>query len=228
MNPIRPLPARLLRLAQPHRRRCSRFRCVLVFASTLAQVDPRHLRGAAGIGYRTWIAIWRMSAASSAHAPAATFIGSLLLANLVAAHIYRLKFEWRKAGIQLTHAGIIVLLIGELLTGILAGRFPDGDQRGRNPQLLREPSATTNSPSSTPAIRSSTTSSRSPTPLARLDTVQHPRMPFRVVTKAYYPNSALARRHANTTLAESAAVPRPHPGHRPERRRYARSRSPTR
>ena len=46
------------------------------------------------------------------------------------------------------------------------------------------------------------------THLARRDSVQNPRMPFRVVTKAYYPNSTLARRHANTTLsAESAAVP---------------------
>jgi cytochrome c biogenesis factor len=51
--------------------------------------------------------------------PGGYFIGGLLLINLIAAHVYRFRLEWKKAGIQLTHAGLILLLVGELITGIM-------------------------------------------------------------------------------------------------------------
>ena len=53
--------------------------------------------------------------------PGGYTIGGLLLLNLVAAHVYRFKFEWKKSGILLTHLGLIVLLVGELLTGLDLG-----------------------------------------------------------------------------------------------------------
>ncbi|HEY0943903.1 MAG TPA: cytochrome c biogenesis protein ResB [Opitutaceae bacterium] len=50
--------------------------------------------------------------------PGGYLIGGLLLLNLIAAHVYRFRFSWRSAGVQLTHAGLILLLFGELLTGL--------------------------------------------------------------------------------------------------------------
>ena len=60
-------------------------------------------------------------------------LGFSLLFNLVAAHINRFKMHWSKAGIHLTHAGIILLLIGQLATDILSREsfisFVEGETR---------------------------------------------------------------------------------------------------
>ncbi len=52
--------------------------------------------------------------------PGGYTLGTLLLVNLIAAHTVRFKMSWRKSGIFLIHAGIVLLLIGELFTGLLA------------------------------------------------------------------------------------------------------------
>src|SRR6516162_4302136 len=45
-------------------------------------------------------------------------IGGILLINLIAAHVARFKFTWKKAGIVVLHSGLILLLIGQLLTSL--------------------------------------------------------------------------------------------------------------
>lgn len=65
--------------------------------------------------------------------PGGYLLGGLLLINLVAAHITRFKLGWKKSGIFLVHFGLILLLISELLTDILAqeSQMPV-DEGGRN------------------------------------------------------------------------------------------------
>jgi hypothetical protein len=48
--------------------------------------------------------------------PGGYLIGIMLLLNLVAAHIKRFDLKWSKFGINLTHFGIIILLVGQLFT----------------------------------------------------------------------------------------------------------------
>jgi ABC-type transport system involved in cytochrome c biogenesis permease subunit len=48
-----------------------------------------------------------------------TLIG-LLLVNLLAAHTVRFKFTWKRTGVILIHAGLILLLMGELFTANFA------------------------------------------------------------------------------------------------------------
>src|SRR5208282_5421470 len=48
--------------------------------------------------------------------PGGWLIGLVLMTNLVAAHIKRFRFERRKAGILLVHAGLILLLGGQFVT----------------------------------------------------------------------------------------------------------------
>lgn len=50
--------------------------------------------------------------------PAGWTLGGLLLVNLVAAHIVRFQLTWHRAGIYVLHLGMIVLLLGELVTGL--------------------------------------------------------------------------------------------------------------
>lgn len=45
--------------------------------------------------------------------PGGKLIGSLMLINLLAAHAVRFKLSWKRFGILLTHAGLIVMLVGE-------------------------------------------------------------------------------------------------------------------
>lgn len=52
--------------------------------------------------------------------PGGYFLGGLLLVNLLAAYYSRFVFSWKKAGILLTHFGIIMLLVGQVLTDQLA------------------------------------------------------------------------------------------------------------
>ena len=52
--------------------------------------------------------------------PGGYLLGGLLLINLLAAHLTRFKLSWAKCGIFLIHSGLILLLISELMTDILA------------------------------------------------------------------------------------------------------------
>src|SRR5580700_6490585 len=50
--------------------------------------------------------------------PGGYIVGSLLLVNLLAAHIARFKLSWKKTGILLLHSGLILLLVGQLFADI--------------------------------------------------------------------------------------------------------------
>jgi hypothetical protein len=50
--------------------------------------------------------------------PGGHLLGGLLLVNLLAAHFKRFKTDFQKFGIQLTHFGIIVLLVGQFVTDV--------------------------------------------------------------------------------------------------------------
>ena len=52
--------------------------------------------------------------------PGGYIIGWLMFFNLAAAHAIRFKLSWKRSGIFLLHAGVVVLLAGEFLTGQLA------------------------------------------------------------------------------------------------------------
>src|SRR3954454_24250617 len=52
--------------------------------------------------------------------PGGHLIGAVLLVNLIAAHARRFKWAWRKFGIHLTHAGLIIMLAGGLFTDLFA------------------------------------------------------------------------------------------------------------
>jgi hypothetical protein len=106
------------------------FAIVLVFIGTLAQVDeglyqaqtryfrsfivgfslnPLQFTGIPMFGHRLPLVL-----------PGGYIIGTLLLLNLVAAHIYRFQLSVKKIGIQITHAGVILLLVGQLVTDMMS------------------------------------------------------------------------------------------------------------
>ena len=97
------------------------FAILLVFIGTLAQVDEG-LYNAQARYFRQWL-IFGITVSGNkipVLLPGGYLIGTMLVVNLVAAHIYRFQLSAKKIGIQLTHAGVILLLIGQLATDMLA------------------------------------------------------------------------------------------------------------
>ena len=110
------------------------FAIVLVFIGTIAQADEG-LYGAQAHYFKQWLVV---GANFFGHKiplllPGGYLIGTLLLVNLVASHIYRFEFGMKKLGIQLAHAGVIVLLVGQLSTDLLSRElqmhFNEGETR---------------------------------------------------------------------------------------------------
>jgi hypothetical protein len=97
------------------------FGILLVFIGTIAQVDEG-LYNAQARYFRQWfvIGLGVFGKRLPIILPGGYLIGTLLLVNLVAAHIYRFKLTPKKIGIQLAHSGVILLLVGQLLTDMLA------------------------------------------------------------------------------------------------------------
>jgi len=52
--------------------------------------------------------------------PGGWLLGGVMLANLIAAHLVRFKLTWRRAGIITIHFGVILMMVGELVTGLFA------------------------------------------------------------------------------------------------------------
>lgn len=103
---------------------------ILVFYGTLAQVDlgiwtvvSRYFRS-----FIVWIPfrVLAFNNVETAHYPFSLpfpggwLLGGLLLVNLISAHIIKFKMTWRRSGILLIHAGLIVMMLSELNTGLFA------------------------------------------------------------------------------------------------------------
>jgi hypothetical protein len=52
--------------------------------------------------------------------PGGWLLGTLLLVNLIAAHTVSFKMTWRRTGIWMIHSGIVLMMLGELVTGLYA------------------------------------------------------------------------------------------------------------
>ena len=165
---------------------------VLVFWATLAQVQLG-IWGVQEKFFRTFFVLEHIPGTNIPFPvfPGGYFIGGLLLINLVVAHISRFKLSWRKSGIFLTHLGLIVLLLGELFTGLWQEeyqmRLDEGETKNYSESYLFNELAIIDT--SDPHFDDVVVVPEKL--LARGQTVQHPKLPFRVVPRMYYPNAAL-------------------------------------
>jgi hypothetical protein len=104
------------------------FSIVLVFFGTLDQVHYGIWK-TQEMYFQSWFVVWHYPQQwlysdilgwLRIPMPAGYTLGGLLLLNLISAHIYRFKLSWKKSGILLVHIGLVLLLVGELLTHLLA------------------------------------------------------------------------------------------------------------
>ncbi len=90
----------------------------LVIACTLAQVNLG-IYEAVQVYMRGWVVMWGPREASWRIPvfPGGALVGSLLMINLTAAMFDRLQWSWKKAGLWLSHIGLILLFAGEFIAG---------------------------------------------------------------------------------------------------------------
>ena len=166
---------------------------VLVLAGTLAQV---HL-GTHEVQERYFqsLIVWWPADPHAFHYPVypgGHLLGGLLLLNLIAAHITRFQWTWRKLGMQLIHVGLIVMLAGGLFTDLFSVEshmhLAVGETRSFSEDFqLRELAVIDTSDSQFDQVTA--------IPEARLregGSIEEPSLPFRIIVRRFFPNSQLA------------------------------------
>lgn len=138
--------------------------------------------------------------------PGGYLIGAFLFLNLGAAYVTRFRLNLKKGGLFLSHTGLVILLLGELFTGILQEDY----------QMNLVEGQTSNYAESFRDIELAVIDTTNPgydevvaIPSGVLEKgaeIQHPRLPFRVIPKAYYRNATPAMRTADSGGPEIAAT----------------------
>ena len=166
------------------------FAIILVFIGTLAQVDEG-LYNAQARYFRQWIVLGLdiFGRKIPLVLPGGYLIGTLLLVNLLAAHIYRFQFSVKKIGIQLAHSGVILLLVGQLATDMFAHEsqlsFAEGQTKKYSESLNKYELAFTS-----PAGKNSQQIVTFPAQwLATRSEIQDTNLPFTIHVKRFWKNS---------------------------------------
>lgn len=165
---------------------------VLVFAGTIAQVRfglyfvQEH--------YFQSLFVWWSPASGSLRIPVfpgGHLIGGVLLVNLIAAHIRRFRWTLSKLGIQLTHAGLIIMLAGGLLTDLFSVssymRLREGETKNYSEDSMRVELAVIDEGNAEANQVTAITGER----LARGGEIVHDSLPFRLSVRSYWRNSKL-------------------------------------
>ncbi|MDE3067641.1 MAG: ResB protein required for cytochrome C biosynthesis, partial [Verrucomicrobiota bacterium] len=94
---------------------------VLVFAGTLGEVETGLYRAQTDF-FRSFFVYWQPAGAhwKIPVFPGGYFLGLALLLNLIAAHLSRFKLTRKKIGLWIIHAGLILLIVGQLSTDLFA------------------------------------------------------------------------------------------------------------
>jgi hypothetical protein len=166
---------------------------VLIFAGTIAQV---HLgTHEAQQRYFQSFLIWWPAETRGLQLPifpGGHLIGAVLLANLIAAHAKRFRWAWRKLGIHLTHAGLIIMLAGGLFTDLFAVeshmRLGNGqtknyseDSRSMELAVIDTTDPEFDQVTAVPETR-----------LRQGGVIEHKSLPFHIVVKNFFQNSRLS------------------------------------
>jgi hypothetical protein len=164
----------------------------LIFAGTLAQVHLG-IHEAQQRYFQSWLVWWPPEGRGFRIPifPGGHLIGAVLLINLIAAHTKRFRWTWRKLGIHLTHAGLIIMLAGGLFTDLFAVeshmRLERGDTKNYSEdQQHMELSVTDTTDGDLDQVTAIPESV-----LKNNRTIDHWSLPFRIVVRNYFENSRL-------------------------------------
>jgi hypothetical protein len=184
---------------------CLALALVVVFWGTLAQVDLG-LYKAQNEFFRSFLIYWGPKGAGWKIPvfPGGYLIGGVLLINLVAMQFRRFVFSASKVGLWMVHVGLILLLLGQLLTDLLSRESTlhlRNNEAKNYSETEREAELAvidTSDPESdrVVAIPQGT--------LAREKIIRHGDLPFSIHVKDYFANSLVQGRAADATQPPAA------------------------
>jgi hypothetical protein len=119
---------------------CLALLMVLVVACTLAQTSLGTL-GAVDAYMRTMLVWWDLPGTDRSIPifPGGALVGLVLVVNLIAAQVKRLELSWRKSGMWVVHAGLILLFAGEFVTGLFQVEMQLPIEQGQTRDYVESP-----------------------------------------------------------------------------------------
>jgi hypothetical protein len=169
---------------------CLFFGLILVFWGTLAQVDLG-LYKAQNEFFRSFLIYWGPKGATWKMPifPGGYLVGGFLLINLVTAHFTRFKWTRKKIGIWMVHVGVILLLVGQLLTDVLSREshmwLSEGQAKNYSDSSSHEELAVVD----TTDANYDNVVAFSDSMVLRKGELQNEKLPFKIRVKNYYVNS---------------------------------------
>jgi len=184
---------------------CLALGLVLVFWGTMAQVDLG-LYKAQNEFFRSFFIYWGPKGASWRIPvfPGGYLLGGVLVLNLIASQCRRLTFSASKIGLWMVHVGLILLLLGQLLTDLLSREstlhLRNGEARNYS-ETEREAElavidATDPEADKVVAIPQGV--------LAGQKTISPGNLPFTIRVKDFFPNSVVQNRAADAVAPPAA------------------------
>ncbi len=186
---------------------------LIVFLGTLAQVRLG-IHAVQAHYFQSLVIFWSPPGAGwkIPILPGGYLLGAVLLVNLIAAHAVRFQFTKKKIGIILLHLGVILLLIGQLLTGLFARetqmRIDEGQTAGYSeaPREVELAVIDKSDPNFDQVV------AIPEAVLARGGTIQNPTLPFTLQIRQFMGNTHLAMRtqapQAPPSLATAGVGPK--------------------
>lgn len=168
---------------------------LIVFLGTLAQVHLG-IHAVQARYFQSLVVFWSPPGAGwkIPILPGGYLLGTVLLVNLIAAHAVRFQLTKKKIGIILLHLGVILLLIGQLLTGLFARetqmRIDEGQTAGYSeaPREVELAVIDKSDPNFDQVV------AIPEAVLARGGTIQNPTLPFTLHIRQFMGNTHLAMR----------------------------------
>ena len=180
---------------------------LLVFLGTLAQVHLG-IHAVQARYFQSLLIYWSPPGArwKIPILPGGYLLGTVLLVNLIAAHAVRFQLTRKKLGIILLHFGVILLLIGQLLTGLFARetqmRIDEGQTLGYSeaPREVELAVIDVTDPNFDQVV------AIPEEVLARGGTIQNPTLPFTLNVRQFMGNARLTMRSQEPQAPPSQAT----------------------
>jgi len=133
--------------------------------------------------------------------PGGNFLGAALLLNLISAHISRFKLTRNKIGLWIIHAGLILLIVGQLATDMFAVESQMHLRQGQMKNYSESERADELAVTDVTDKKLETVVAIPQRLLAEKGDIRNDQLPFIIRVKEFYPNSML------TTNAASGFAP---------------------
>lgn len=165
---------------------------VLVFAGTIAQVKFG-LWAVQEQYFQSWVIWWSPASADWKLPvyPGGHLIGAILLINLLASYIVRFVWTLKKMGIQLIHIGLIIMLVGGLITDLFSVssymRIREGESSDYSQDEMNVELAVIDTSDPEREVVTAIPGSR----LEQGALIEHDSLPFTIKVVASYRNSGL-------------------------------------